>query len=350
MTGKCYPPIYFYVPHEIFTEIPNDEAEFLKWEERGEYHGVASWVVLTYLRIRESQLHVEFIRRVPDSGIVITHARILRDMPVIVPPQVMLVCIEGDRGRSAAAAVHLVQNPVQESRATPWRRIYIPYWTQPGLIPRRSDRGNRFESLAFFGNQFNLAPELHEEAWTNELNRMDLQWDLRLSHERWYDYSGVDGVIAIRSFRGHWNEIWKPANKLFNAWAAGAIPVVGPESAMLHHGTHRRDCMICHSVEEAISCIAELKESSELRALLRANGAERAMNYRRAAVARLWGDLIETVLVPMYWERSQSSAKRSLHRIQAATTYLLDWGDRYRRYFGGRIAARFRGEVFRGYV
>ena len=343
-------PVYFYVPPSIFSDIPKNETQFLDWEERGDYHGVASWVVLTYLRLRQAHYPVQFIQTLPEHGIVITHARVLRDQPAEIPPEVMLVCIEGDRGRSSSAFFHLVQNPVQEWRSAPWRRFYVPYWTQPGLVPRERGRDDRFETIGFFGNTFNLAPELRGEDWRDALNRMGLCWEPRLSHEDWYDYSGVDGVIAIRSFHRHWNGAWKPANKLFNAWSAGAIPIIGRESAMLYHAAHRVDCMVCNSVDQLLACLDELRESKDLRRALRANGAERAAEFQRDEIVKLWVDVIDSVLVPTFQGLHGRGVLWSLRRLESGATYLVDWGDRYRRYFTGKIAAKLRGEEFRGYV
>jgi hypothetical protein len=348
--GEKHAPLFFYVPRTIFTDVPSNEADFIGWTERGNYHGVASWVVLTYLRLREAQVPVEFVSDIPDCGIVITHARVLREAMPKIPRSVLLVCIEGDRGRDAYAMVHVVQNPVQECTGAPWRRVYVPYWTQPGLIPRRPQRGDRFETLAFFGNEFNLAPELRGKAWADMLEKLGLRWDPRLSHEDWYDYSEVDAVLAVRSFRGHWNELWKPANKLFNAWSAGTIPIVAPESAMVSHGRDRVDCMICASVDSVVACLHELVASQDLRRQLRCNGRERAAAFQSDAITDLWRRLIAEILVPTFDELSRDRGKWSLRRVESAVTYWLDWGDRYGRYLRGKVAARLRGEAFRGYV
>ena len=44
--------------------------------------------------------------------------------------------------------------------------VFIPHWPQPNLIPRDPARGDRFETLAYFGDSQNLAVEKSPGSWT----------------------------------------------------------------------------------------------------------------------------------------------------------------------------------------
>ena len=348
---KDWPPIYFYVPSTMFDAWPGNENEYMSWAEGEKHLGVAAWIVLTYLRLKAHGYPVERCSELPRRGIVITHTRVLRDGSLRPRPDVLLVCAEGDRGRCINADIHVVQNPLQERQSWFWKRRYIPHWTQPGLMPRDPQRGDKVETVGYLGTEFNLDPELRSDVWLAGLKRLNLRWETRFPSQAWTRYDDLDCVVTIRGFHKHWNDIWKPASKLFNAWRADVIPLVSADSAMEWHGVAGEDYLRVDSLQHLLATLEQLKIDPSLCQKLRHNMARRRAEISGDVQLGNWVHLIDSLLVPAYFRKRRQGATM---RVPAAAwrvlTYGLDWADRWRRYYGGRISAKLRAEEFRGYV
>jgi hypothetical protein len=201
------------------------------------------------------------------------------------------------------------------------------------------------------GNQFNLVPECHEERWRTSLSDLGLAWRPYFSPRQWGDYEELDAIVAVRDYHQHWNDAWKPANKLFNAWHGGVIPLLGPETSVVHHGSDGDDCFICRSSQEVLGRLTWLRDHPDERERIRANIARRRLEIDDAAILATWRELFETVLLPEYDRMVDASpSRRALDRAISAGSYGLDWADRWRRYAVGRARAAIRGEEFRGFL
>ncbi len=214
------PSIYFYLPKSDWRDdLPQStDAVWKNWE-----YGVYSWTLQTYLRLQADGFPCQLVDSLPEEGIMIAH---LQSLPIDLIPnsKSLFICLLADKGRHPYAQIHVVQNPQQikprilgDRLLLPGKNIYIPHWTQPGLIPRDLQRGDRFENVAFFGLEINLAPEFREQYWHQQLQDLGLNWQI-ISSDRWNDYSDVDVVVAVRNFHTPayaWD--YKPPTKLFNA-------------------------------------------------------------------------------------------------------------------------------------
>jgi len=171
-------PIYFYSPdHERFLDFSGDFQEFWHWicarTEDKRWTGPFSWTLQTYYRLLGSGVPVELVGEIPESGVVLGHVSLL---PPRIPDQVFTVCIKPDKYRfHEDALIHVVQNSTEEGPNL-WDIQYLQYWPQPSLIPRDSARGALVENVDFVGNLAELAPELQEPAFAEELSRRGFRW------------------------------------------------------------------------------------------------------------------------------------------------------------------------------
>lgn len=233
---------------------------------------------------------------IPEEGVIICHRR---SFPAAFKPsknQFVVYC-KGDWDVHYYAQMHIVQNP-NDLLSLPeehWQRHHLPHFPQPGLLPRRIDRGEIFENVAFVGDLDALSPELQSDCFRHDLRQLGLNW-LVHEHGRWHDYRDVDAVVAVRDLRGVSTYDYKPATKLCNAWLAGVPALLGRESAFQALRVTPLDYLEATTYDEVLDALATLKADSSLRLKMQQNGSARALNYTAEAVSNAWMSLITDVL------------------------------------------------------
>lgn len=309
------PSVYFYLPQRFWPDaLPRQAGE--AWP--GYVVGMYAWTIQTYLWLRE-RLACELVDTLPSEGIVLVHRNSLRahTEPIQPHPERLLVCLQGDLPPYPQAQIHVVQNPFQGDGRY---RSFLPHWPQPGLIPRDPSRGERFDTVAFFGHQDNLAG-LGDD-WVAALARLGLQWQPRLSrncwnqargiHQRWHDYSDVDVVMAVRGWG--WRSQWrtrrfrhKPATKLYNGWLAGVPVIAGLESAYRAERQSPLDYIEVKCPEDCLEALLRLQQETTLRRAMTHNAYRRSQAVRPDAIAHHWLAFFQEVAFPAYarW-RTQS--------------------------------------------
>lgn len=310
---KKFPPIYFYIPPRYWPgTIPTCADD--NWQGFG--IGIHAWTVQTYLRLKAVNFPCQLVQELPDEGIVLVHRKSLRTYYETLKPRanVLLICLKADSVQYPHAHLHVVQNPL-ETTTIP-NSYYIPHWTQPGLIPRNPQRGDRFETVAFFGRQANLAPEFLQPSWHQQLEALGLHWcpilnpscwdDYTKIDHRWNDYSEIDAIVAVRSFDPqtlHLNQRYrtKPATKLYNAWLAGVPAILGSESAYRFEGTSGLDYLDVASLAEVISALKRLRDDPELRRTLVENGRVRAQAVQPSMITARWCKFFTDIAIPAYY-------------------------------------------------
>lgn len=275
----------FYLPAKY---LPSEESR-AEWENgipRLEQSGKAAtaqaWIYQTYLHLRASGMPVRLIHELPAEGLVMALAGNLPP-DLRLSERVFLAAITADGLPCPQAQLQISQNPAQRFWGA--QTVFLPHWPQPGLIPRDPARNDRFETVAFFGDPQNLAPELRQPAGNG------LLWEVR-STDRWHDYSDVDCAVAIRSFDRR-SYPAKPATKLYNAWLAGVPFIGGSDSAYAAEGTAGRDHLTAQSMPQLLDHLRRLKESPELRSQLVEQGSLRSRERNPEAITRLWRELLE---------------------------------------------------------
>lgn len=347
------PAIAFYIPPAFWPESFPPSAD-ANWSGFG--LGLYAWTLQTYLRLQAAGVPCQLVSQLPETGLVFLHRNALRGhrQPLPIAPRRLLVCFQGDLPPSPVAQVHIVQNP---TAAQPQQQCYfMPHWPQPGLWPRCCDRGDRFETVAFFGHSRNLAPELQQPAWSQALAKLGLRWQPvintnRWNHHasldtRWNDYRTVDVVVAVRSFqpvvlRQRHPYPHKPPTKLYNAWLAGVPAILGPESAYQAERQCPLDYLEADSPAAILQALTWLRDQPAHRRAMVAQGQRRSQAIHPAALTQRWQQLIEATLLPQYerWCR-QPRWQQQWSRQRAWITYAQSrlWQRfRYWRYANGGL-------------
>ena len=340
------PALFFYIPTLFWPDELPDKAS-LNWSGFG--LGVYAWTIQTYLRLREAGLSCTLVDQLPQQGIVFLHRNAFRDhhRGIRVSPNRLLVCFQGDLSPHPDAQVHVVQNRTQENRRT--QAYFMPHWPQPGLQPRELTRGDRFETIAFFGHAANLSPELAGSEWVETLMRLGLTWhpvintnqwnDYQALDTRWNDYRQVDAVLAVRSFEqsalARTNAYcYKPATKLYNAWLAGVPAILGPESGYRAERQTHLDYLEVTSLADVLQTLVKLKEDTTLRQAMVRNGWARAQTVSPERLTQQWLRFIQDTLLPIYeqwcgqshWQQKLSLQYRRLsYGSQRLQKRLQDW-------------------------
>ena len=342
MSHSSSVPVRFYVPRSWWpSSLPASVDEYWPWVlEQGEVNGPLSrWTgarhattVRTYLNLRAERFPCELVDEFPSDGIVIVHNDFLphtgsdddppwekrgRFDPALL--STFVLCYQADRPRHPYAHVHVVQNGEDAIRngrsllarfAGLWLR-YIPLWTQPGLVPRRDDRGDDVTNVVFYGIPGELDPSLMDPAWIDRLRAQGFEFSVR-EPERWHDYSDADAVLAVRSFEypGKW--LWKPPSKLFNSWMAGVPAILGRESAYRAERRRSLDYIEVVTRDEVEAALVRLRDEPGLRKAMVENGRRRLVEVDDRALTARWLNLIEDA-VPAYerWRQLSPAAKRA---------------------------------------
>lgn len=306
---KNLPPIYFYIPHSKLPagNLPQNAASYWQWQCAQHsispmQSGGCFWTLQTYLYLNDYGFPCQLVGTLPDEGIVLSHRDFLDDS--IQPGRkLLIICLRADVDRHPYAQLHVVQNPYQaipKRFATLWESYFIPHWPQSSIIPRDHQRGETFENVVFIGNEVNLVPEFQSQFWYEQLEALGLQFQKKLTHDSWNDYSDIDVILAIREF-GRQNYFrGKPASKLYNAWHAGVPAILGYESAFWAERKSDLDYLEATSLEEVISCLKQLRDNRELRHAVVENGWIRAQETQPDRMVEKWQYFLTNIVVLAY--------------------------------------------------
>lgn len=300
MTDKL-PPIYFYIPQADWpAEGISENIEL--WPQELFRLGKYSWTLQTYLRLKADGFLCELTGNCPTEGIVFAGRSAFPDN--LQPSSRLLMIVhQGDKTRHPYAQIHIVQNPQDKMLVRSvalWESYFMRHWPQPGLIPRNPARGDRFENVAFFGREENLAPELREPSWQDQLTALGLHWHRVIHPERWNDYSYVDALVAVRKFAHQSGYDWKPATKLYQAWHAGIPAILGCESAYRAERKSELDYLEVTSLDELMVALWRLRNDKELRHAMVENGRVRAEETQPTRLVTQWRTFFTQIAVPAY--------------------------------------------------
>ena len=318
--------VNFYLPKELMPSMERQkvwqDGGKLILEERGKVACAQCWVYQTWCHLRREGVNIGLLHEMPEEGAVIA---LTGNIPSSfrTTARLFIAGIVADGLPNPRASLNIVQN-AQHARYLP-SSLFMPLWTQPGLIERSKDRFAAFERVAFFGDRGNVASELAGETWKRQLaSETGCVFEIR-GAEGWHDYSDVDAVIAVRDFRGG-RQLHKPATKLYNAWLAGVPFIGGSDSAYAAEGSPGRDYLVASSPEEALSHLRELKDNPSLRASLVGQGKKKGSNYTVEAVTARWRKLVEETIP----EAAERRARRApwLNRCRDAAMRVVCAADR----------------------
>lgn len=322
------PSISFYLP-ELREPIPDRLDDYWEWQTTtpglspwwGRYH----WVLQTYLHLRASGYPCELTTQIPRSGILITHKDCLP--PDMRPrPDLVVVCLLVDRTAPHPYAHFHVVHRDGQSLGVGHQTIHIPAWPQAALIPRDPARGDRFETVGYFGYEHNLAPQLWSPEFQDQLQQLGLRF-YAPPPARWPDFSGVDVILAVRQLRLD-QRLSKSAVKLVNAWHAGVPAVLGHEAGFRTVRNSPLDYLEASSVDQILESLRRLKNDASLRQQMAAHGRQRAREFSAEQLRARWHMALTHTIVPYYdaWQHHrgyrtafslQREGSRALHGLSA---------------------------------
>lgn len=309
------PPVYFYMhPSEMPADGVPDDADIM-WSGFIDYMrqpGIGlnpaitsySWVLQTFLHLRQTGFKCKITATIPDEGIIIVHRAAL-PFNFKPKPRQLIVCIKADFEIHPYAQLHVVQNP--EEVKTVRDSFFIRHWLQPGLIKRDPARGNKFENIAFFGAIGSLAPELFDPDWSAMLESIGLHWQMP-AEKHWHDYSNIDAVIAVRSFSLEQNYQHKPATKLHNAWLANVPAIVGTDSAFRIERQSELDYIEVTSIDSTIAALKRLRDDNHLYEAMVKNGQVRSLQLTTKSLVERWQEFITHKAIPAYYQWCELSS------------------------------------------
>jgi hypothetical protein len=296
--------------------------------------GIDVWIVQTYLHVRDALAaqgwRVKLAANFEPRSICVAHwdeLHRLRWRAALA----YLIGVRADRPPLLVADRVVLQNTLVTDDA---RHIGIPLWPQPGLRPRRPERGDTVQRVGYFG-RMSMAPAFFSDpAFIAELAALGLEF-VPSEHD-WQDYRDIDVVVAFRmappTLLRH-----KPVTKLSNAWLAGVPTIVGPEPACLQLRRDDRDMCVATDAAGVIAALSRLVNEPGYYAAMRARAAERAAAFDVPAIRDRWLQFFVENVGPSFlqWRRDDAAAVR-----------------RYAWYFQtlageGLAAKRFRADVRR---
>ena len=303
--------ISFYLPDEpnlpqLINLDPDKDWKRLRRGQR--------WTVQTYLRLKKNGNRVYISNKLPEEGVVIYQQRhkefIKKELLLKKEKNLILVCIRGDKSESLISDFEILQN---DKWADNKRFFFIPYWPQPGLIPRDKRRKNKVETIAFKGFHQNLHSYFLNSKWSEWLKENNMNWQLDSqefysSEENgvsvnWHDYKNVDVIIALRPKAKRIDQkngfTAKPATKLYNAWHAGVPAILAPEYAFNQIRKSELDYIEVNTIEEVKTAILNLKNNHELYHSMVANGDVRKTDYSTNQILKEWEEFLFTKLPVM---------------------------------------------------
>ncbi len=284
--------VSFFMPEKYLPNEARREAwksgKGLVLEESGKIATVQSWIYQTWQALAQADRDVELTHSLPSEGIVVALNGTL-GADYAPPERAFILGVVADGMPHPAADLQIVQNSTPRW-ILPGAR-FIPHWPQPNLLPRDPDRGDRFETVCFYGDPRNLARELDDPSFRKRIAALGLEFRC-VGTSHWHDYSETDCALAVRSF-DRARHIHKPATKLYNAWLAGVPFLGGTDSAYASDGRSGINYLRCASPDDVLSSLQRLREDSALRSSLAQAGREASRGFTPEAITRRWIALLD---------------------------------------------------------
>jgi hypothetical protein len=257
--------------------------------------GINNWVVQSYLQLHEPLAQAGIRARITDhfvtNAICIAHRDHLNSF-LDFCERAYIVAVRADRPAVRIGRRQIVQNALA-GRSSGER--YLSFWPQPGLIPRDQRRGERIETMAYFGRDDTIPHWLRDPSFIASLERIGITFSLRT--KEWHDYSDVDLVLAHRIASPTLLHE-KPASKLINAWLAGVPALLSDEPAYAALRRSDLDYLAVDTPQSLLRRIGLLRANRSLYCAMIKNGRTRAREYSAEAVRAHWLVLILNDVVP----------------------------------------------------
>ena len=243
-----------------------------------------TWVWPIFRQLKDRGFRATFSYELEEGAVNIIHGQIARGL--LAPADFkkhFIIGIRADYRPFPYGQFEIVQNETTAGG----RRVYMPLYPQPGLIPRDERRAG-VETVCFSGraqNSFGL------DQVGRELEKIGCRFVFKGEGE-WQNMDDVDVLLGIRSFsKKPYHD--KPATKLFNAWLAGIPFIGGYDSAFEQCGEPGVNYLRVSSRDELMSEMRRLKDDPALYASIVREGKTAGQRYAAERVTDRWVEFLE---------------------------------------------------------
>ena len=298
------------------TDDDLEELRSLSWEQGIVACTRHAWVWAIYCRLKKKGLPVSFSYEPVEGAINFIHGEVARFQLTKRDLKThSIVGIRADFRPFPYGQFEIVQN----KQAIAGRRIFMPHFSQPGLLSRERTR-NELKNVCFSGREINF---INMEQLSMDLREMGCKYVFKGPGE-WQDMRDIDLLLGIRSFsKKAYNS--KPPTKLFNAWLAGIPFVGGYDSAYLQVGKPDENYLRVSSYAELMQSIDRLRGDPVFYKRLVEAGAMAAQAYTPEKITDQWINVLETLIVPDFVKWRQGDVgMRVLAEIRANLFELIE--------------------------
>jgi hypothetical protein len=311
---SALPRLYFIMPEDPRETNPPQSLDY-GWELFGDIWG------LNYLMyfIMKSFFPITPTRALPTDGILFGHSGLLPKTRCI-SNSCYEVCLQFDYPRSPFShftiapnrhSAHFKNLTLPTRFFWPRTTIFLPHMSQIGLKPRSANLGLRLDNISYFGLEKNMNPILLKPSFINSLGKLNMFFNPVFDPAKWTDYSNVDAVVAIREDDSL--ILNKPAQKLYNCWLAGVVPIMGMEQGFREEGKAGVDYLEIRNSNEAIDALSWLKNNPSAHASILKSGEIRARELTPTKIAAIWIDAVKSTIIPdaQKWLSKPSIVRKS---------------------------------------
>ncbi|MBZ9731297.1 hypothetical protein LB467_16525 [Salegentibacter sp. JZCK2] len=333
----------YYTIEELNLE---DHQFFSSWK----HLTLRTWIIQTYLRLKELNLNVHISESWPEEGTVV----LLSDKESMgslkanfskINKQVNIITIRADeiQWRPFYTDIEIVQNGLF---ANDKDCFFIPHWPQPGIIKRDPNRKQEIKNIVFKGGKGSLDSIFYSERWDHEIKKRNLNFICNTEHTLtdWANYYEADLTLAVRpQFGDKYKRSDKPASKLVNSWFAKVPAILGEEYPFKELRKSNLDYLEVNTLKQAVEAIDLLIADRQLYQNMVDNGIMRSQEFSTNKIAEKWKNLLFEIVPKV---REETKYKRSrmfrgnnrkiyhfITREQTSFEYKKRIGSIYRSFF-----------------
>jgi hypothetical protein len=306
--------IYFVVP-----AIPETLRRFLKSDQSlpspealapdaPPWRGAQwSWIIQTFLYMKQAGLAVELVDKPVANAICVVHFATTKNK--VWAPNSFVVGVRADNAPMRMREIEIVQSPANLGKPD----VYLMHhWPQPRLIPRDASRGNRIERISYFGGAGGISPKFSDSSFKASLDAMHISLNLCFDTTQWHNYCDTDLVLAVRNHHHPLLINTKPASKLVNTWKAGCVGLLGKEPAFRAIGRVNEDYFEVNTPEDVLEVMRLLKQNPHHYEHVRQAGMQRYLEFSFEAIQKHWIDLFNGPITAAF---TQWQKEKEIHKL-----------------------------------
>lgn len=270
-----------------------------------------SWIIQTFLYMRQAGLNVELVDVLVENEICVVHYDTFGDR--VWGANSFIVGIRADNPPFHRREIEIVQSPANlGSNST----FLVNHWPQPNLIPRDPARKNHVSKISYFGGEGGMSSKYFQPVVVSALDKLEIILDPCFDTTRWNNYEDTDLVIAVRNHHHPLLINTKPASKLVNTWRAGCVALLGNEPAYRAAGSPGQDYFEINSPADMLRVVTCLKQSPEIYQKVREAGISKSKEFDFEAIQQRWIELFLGPIAETYieWQANKNDTSRFIRR------------------------------------